>query len=121
MDLGTRFARALAAKDAGALHDVLAPGVDFRALTPNRFWEATSAAEVVDSVLLGAWFEPTDHIDSLESVTCDSVADRERVTYLLRVTNCDGPFLVEQVAYYAAEADRIGWLRVMCSGFRPAG
>jgi hypothetical protein len=28
--------------------------------------------------------------------------------------------LVERKAFYSATGDRIGWMRVMCSGFRPA-
>ena len=30
--------------------DVLAPDVDFRAMTPNRFWESRSAREVVEEI-----------------------------------------------------------------------
>src|SRR5262245_37968968 len=116
---GERFARAIAAKDVPALLDVLAPEVDFRAMTPGRFWEAASAQETVDDVILGHWFEPSDHIDALESVESDTVADRERVVYRFRVTNADGAFLVEQSAYFAVVDDRISWLRVMCAGYRP--
>lgn len=115
---GERFARALAAKDEAALYDVLDDAVDFRGLTPGRPWEATSARAVVD-VLLGSWFEPSDHIDALDHVETGVVAGgRERLTYRLRVTNDDGPHVVEQQAYYAAEAGRITWLRVLCSGFQ---
>jgi hypothetical protein len=28
--------------------------------------------------------------------------------------------VVEQQAYYATEGGRIAWMRVLCSGFRPA-
>jgi SnoaL-like domain len=116
---GERFARAIAAKDASALLDVLAPDVDFRAMTPGRFWEAGSPQEIVDDVILGRWFEPSDHIDALESVESDTVADRERVIYRFHVTNADGSFLVEQSAYFEVVDDRISWLRVMCAGYRP--
>jgi ketosteroid isomerase-like protein len=118
---GERFARAIAAKDVPALLDVLEPDVDFRAMTPGRFWEAATAKEVVDDVVLGRWFEPSDRIDALESVESDTVADRERVVYRFHVSNPDGAFLVEQCAYYdVTDDDRIGWLRVMCVGYRPA-
>jgi hypothetical protein len=117
---GERFARAIAAKDASALLDVLAPDVDFRAMTPGRFWEAGSAEEIVDDIIFGRWFEPSDHIDALESIESDTVADRERVVYRFHVTNADGSFLVEQSAYYdVTDGDRISWLRVMCVGYRP--
>jgi hypothetical protein len=116
---GERFARAIAAKDESALLDVLAPDVDFRAMTPGRFWEAASAKDLVDDVILGHWFEPSDHIDALQSVESESVADRERVIYRFQVTNADGAFLVEQSAYFEVVDDRISWLRVMCAGYRP--
>lgn len=118
-DLGESFARALAAKDAPALLELLSPEVDFRAMTPGRFWEASTAAEVVNDVLLGHWFEASDRIDGIDAIETDDVGDRSRVGYRFRVTNADGAFLVEQQAYFDVEHDRIGWLRVMCSGHRP--
>ncbi len=119
MPLGERFARAIAAKDGPALLAALSPNVDFRALTPGRFWEADSAAEVVDEVILGHWFEPSDRIDGIEQIENDAVADTERVGYRLRVTNADGTSLVEQQAYLRAGDDGITWLRIVCSGYRP--
>jgi hypothetical protein len=116
--IGERFAQALAKKDTQGLLDVLDPEVDFRGLTPGRFWEATSAKALVDDVILGAWFEADDHIDSLEDVQLGSVADRDRVSYLLRVSNPDGVHLVEQQAYFGVENGRINWLRILCSGYR---
>jgi hypothetical protein len=41
------------------------------------------------------------------------------VGYRFSVTNPDGRFLVEQEAYLAERDGRIGWMRVVCSGFRP--
>src|SRR5450755_2902722 len=71
--MGERFARALAAKDASTLRQLLAPDIDFRALTPGRFWEATTRAEVVDSVFFGNWFAPSDHIEAVERIEHDVV------------------------------------------------
>jgi hypothetical protein len=120
-DVGARFARAVAAKDAATLLDVLSPNVDFRAMTPGRFWEASTSTEVVDDIVLGLWFEPTDHIDALEWVEPgESVGPRHRVGYRVRVTNPDGAFVVEQQAYFELDNERISWLRVMCAGFVPA-
>jgi hypothetical protein len=117
--LGAEFARALAAKDSGRLLELMHPEIDFRGLTPNRFWEA-SDPEAVLEVLLGKWFEEKDEIEALERVESDTIADRGRVGYLFSVTNPDGRFLVEQQAYLAARDGRIEWMRVVCSGFRPA-
>ncbi len=120
-DIGARFARALAAKDRAAMLSLLDPEVDFRGMTPGRCWEADSAAELVDDVLLGAWFEPADEIVAVEQVETDAFEDRRRVGYRFRVTNPSGTYVVEQQAYLADAAGRITWLRVMCAGFRPIG
>jgi hypothetical protein len=117
--IGERFARAIAEKDSSALLELLAPEIDFRAMTPGRFWEADTAVEVVDDVILGQWFEPTDHIETIEAIEQGAVVDRERVAYRFRVSNAAGAFIVEQQAYFGVEHDAITWLRVMCSGYRP--
>jgi hypothetical protein len=75
----------------------------------------------VDDIILGAWFEADDHIDALEHVELGSVADRDRVAYLLRISTPDGTFVVEQQAYFGVENGRIKWLRILCSGYRPIG
>ena len=117
--LGTDFARALAAKDAVAIRELIHPEIDFRALTPNRTWEASDRDELI-SILLESWFEADDEIEALESVETDTVADRERVGYRFSVTNPDGRHLVEQQAYLEDRDGKIAWMRVVCSGFRPA-
>ena len=73
------------------------------------------------AILLGSWFEDSDEIRGLEHVESDGFADRERVGYRVSVTNPDGRFLVEQQAYLEPRDGRIGWMRVLCSGFRPFG
>jgi hypothetical protein len=118
--LGADFARALAAKDSDRLIDLMHPEIDFRGLTPSRSWEANDRDEAI-SVLFGQWFEDKDEIEALEQLESDAFADRERVGYRFSVTNPDGRFLVEQQAYLAPREGRIGWMRVVCSGFRPAG
>ncbi len=116
--LGARFATALARKDAEALRALLHPEVDFRGMTPNRFWEGGGPDAVLEH-LLGGWFEPKDEIESLDALETGAVADRERVGYRVTVNNPDGRFVVEQQAYVGSSGDRIDWLRVMCSGMRP--
>lgn len=117
---GELFARALAAKDRDMLCGLLAEPIDFRGTTPLGMWEATTPAEVVDFIVLGHWFEPADHIQELCSVTSGRMADREHFAYRLRVSNAQGEFLVEQQAYYRVTGGRIDWMRVLCSGYRPA-
>jgi hypothetical protein len=116
---GERFARAVAAKDAAALRAVLADPIDFAALTPGRHWQASAPGEVVDEIVLGKWFKPSDDIRGLESLSASQLPGREHVSYLLRVRNADGDHLVEQQAYYNTDGARITWMRVLCSGYRP--
>jgi hypothetical protein len=96
------------------------PEIDFRGLTPSRSWEA-SDPETLISILFDSWFEDKDEIRSLDQLETDVIADRERVGYRFSVDNPDGRFLVEQQAYLSARDGRIGWMRVVCSGFRPVG
>ena len=117
--LGAGFAEALAAKDLDRLRDLLHPEIDFRGLTPSRFWEAGDR-EAAIAIMLGDWFEESDEIESVERVESDVVADRERVGYRFGVRNPEGRFLVEQQAYLSQRDGRIGWMRVVCSGYRPA-
>lgn len=117
--LGETFARAVAVavKDHEVLREFLHPEVDFRAMTPNRFWEATEPGGVLDA--LAVWFGDDDEIGAMEALHTDGFADRERVGYRFRVRNADGEHLVEQQAYLSPKDGRIGWLRIMCSGYRP--
>ena len=117
-DLGADFARALAAKDFERVRDLLHPEVDFRGMTPSRSWEARDPDTVIADILR-LWFEDSDQIDAIDGIETDSFADRERVGYRYTVTNPDGRFVVEQQAYIEPRDGRIGWMRVMCSGFRP--
>jgi hypothetical protein len=116
--LGSDFARALAAKDFARVRELLHPEVNFRGMTPNGSWEASDPETVVTDILR-LWFEDSDHIDGVEQIETDSFADRDRVGYRYTVTNPDGRFVVEQQAYLEERDGRIGWMRVMCSGFRP--
>jgi hypothetical protein len=116
--LGADFAHAVAAKDADRIRSLVHPEVDFRGMTPSRNWEAGDADALLE-ILLGCWFEDSDEIQSVEAVESDSFADRERVGYRFAVRNPDGLHLVEQQAYIGERDGRIGWMRVVCSGFRP--
>ncbi len=117
---GSRFASALAAKDRDAMRELLAPQVEFRALTPRKAWEADDPEAVVE-IVFGTWFEDSDRIEALESVETGVVADREQLRYRVAVTNPEGSFVVEQQGYLTTGEDgRIEWMRLVCSGYRPA-
>ena len=115
--IATAFGRAVAAKDLAGVRDLLHPEVDFRGMTPGRIWDADGPDDVLAA--LGVWFDEDDVIESVESLETAAFADRERVGYRFRVRNEDGLHLVEQQAYLSEREGRIGWLRIMCSGFRP--
>lgn len=116
--LGASFAAALAAKDFDRVRELLHPEVDFRGLTPRRDWEAGDPEALVGDVL-SVWFDGSDEIEELEHVETDSFADRERVGYRFRVRNPEGLFEVEQQVFISERDGRIGWMRSVCSGFRP--
>ena len=118
-DLGRRFVGALAAKDADGLTAVLAPDVDFKGLTPRQFWGADTIADVLE-IFYGSWFEDQDSIDEVTEIRVgDPVADTHEIGYRFAVSNQDGPHVVGQQAYYRTAGDRIVYLRVVCSGWRP--
>jgi hypothetical protein len=116
--VGERFARALAVKDFDTIASLLHPEVDFRGMTPGRFWEAHSPAEIIDGVLR-LWFEDSDHIDRLLDVVAGRVVQRDWVRYRVAVTNPDGRFEVEQQIYYQSAHGVITYMRAMCSGYQP--
>src|SRR5258708_13966707 len=66
---GERFARALATKDSATLRSLFSDTIDFQALTPGRHWQAATASDLVDQIVLCKWFEPAADIHRLESVT----------------------------------------------------
>lgn len=117
--LGADFAQAFGDKDSARVLELLHPEIDFRGLTPSRFWEASSPDDVVE-ILFGSWLEEKDQVEGIVGIEGDTVADRERVGYRFTVTNPDGRFLVEQQAYLSTRDGQIDWMRVVCSGFRPA-
>jgi len=115
---GEAFAKALAAKDDAAVRAVTSENLDFRAMTPGRFWEASTRDELVE-ILFGSWLEPTDEVMSLVSTSTGEVSTRQHVAYRLHLRNADGEALMEQQMYYNVTDGRISWARVMCSGFVP--
>ncbi len=111
-------ARALSEKESASLASLLDPQIDFRGLTPSSEWRAESPDAVLD-ILLGSWFEPTDHIREVLDVQTRSVADRNHLLYRLRVENDSGMNLVEQQGYFDAHEGRITRMSLICAGYRP--
>lgn len=110
---------AVVSRDFDRARGLLATDIDFRAMTPKRIWEADGPAEVED--VLRAWLaDPDEEIDSVEATAPVTVEDTQRVGWRVRGRGADGAFVFEQQAYLRESGGRIGWLRIMCSGTRPA-
>ena len=117
--LGARLAVAIARRDEEALRALFATPVEFRAVTPRRFWDAATPSEVAD-IMMGTWFDRSKKIVDLCLVEDDAVGDASKVSYRMAVLTDTGPTVIEQVGYYAEHDGRITHLRLVCSGFRPA-
>ena len=115
--LGPAFAHALARGDVAQGAELRGPDVECRAVTPRRFWEADSAEETLR--ILATWFNPSRVVHEVLALSTDLVADRQSVTYRFAGEEERRGFAIEQHAYYTARDDRIGWMRLVCSGFRP--
>ncbi len=114
------FVDAILARDFPRARGLLHPDVDFRAMTPNRVWEASGPAGVEE--VLRAWFEhPEREVERVDAIEPSSIEDTVRVGWRVYGSGADGPFVYEQQAYVREDDERIVWLRVMCSGPRPAG
>jgi hypothetical protein len=119
--VGERFAQALADKNAAGLKVLLSPDVDFRAMTPTKFWESNDVDVIVDETILGTWFTPPRRITEVIAIETGSIGSLERVAYRFLIDRPDGRFTIEQQAYCATDGATISWLRLMCSGFLPLG
>lgn len=116
--LAGELVEAVVARDFERARGLLDPGIDFRAMTPSRIWEADGPAEVEG--VLRAWLaDPDEEIDDVEATAPETIEDTQRVGWRVRGRGADGPFVFEQQAYLRETGGRIGWLRVMCSGTRP--
>jgi len=116
--LGAKFARAVTAKDHARVRELIHPEVDFWAMTPGDIWDASGPDDIVG--VLNDWFGDEDLIEAIELLECDEFADRQRVGYRLRVKRPDGQYLIEHQAYFSERDGQIGWLRILCSGYRPS-
>jgi hypothetical protein len=119
--VGERFARALAEKDGPQLKALLRADVDFRAMTPGKFWEATNVDVIVDETLLGTWFDSERQIAEILAIETDNLGSLDRVGYRFKVRRPDGEFVIEQQAYLKSDGEKISWMRIMCTGFLPFG
>src|SRR6478752_6190459 len=116
--LGARFAAAIEVRDRTALRNLFATPVQFRAVTPRRFWDAETPSDVAD-IVLGTWFDESKQITQVSLVEDDTVGDISKISYRMSVATESGPTMIEQVAYYTVRDEQITYVRLVCSGFRP--
>lgn len=116
--VGPQLAHAIADHDADRLRSLFATPVVFRAVTPQRFWDAETPMGVVD-VILGTWFDPSKQVTELTVLESDAVGDVGKISYRMAVTMDSGDTMIDQTAYYSTAKGQIAHLRLACSGFRP--
>jgi hypothetical protein len=109
---------AIVARDISRAVALLHPEIDFRAMTPNRVWEADGPVGV--ETVLREWFEdPDEQLHAVEATEPVSIETTVRVGWLARISDADGPHVFEQQAYVRERDGQIGWMRVICSGWVP--
>jgi hypothetical protein len=113
--LGGAFAEGLARRDFDAAGSLLHREIDFAALTPRRAWAPQTHAEVIE--VLRTWFA-TIEVDAAVELESGAVADVLRVAYRFTGSRPEGPFVLEQQAYFRTRDGQIAWMRILCSGFR---
>lgn len=115
----TELADAIVNLDFERARGLLDPEIDFRGMTPNRVWEADGPDEV--EMAMRKWLQnPEREVESVEVTSSEVVEDTARVGWRVRGQRTEGPFSFEQQAYVRENEGRIVWLRVMCTGPRPA-
>lgn len=115
--VGARFITALAERDFSTAQAMLAPGVEFKALTPSQgFIDLTGPDAVMTR--LREWYATATALEHLEA---DKVLERHHVGYRIRWESADdGPFVFEQQAYYDLDdGSRIRRLHLVCAGDQP--
>jgi ketosteroid isomerase-like protein len=109
---------AIVARDLPRAAALLHPDVDFRAMTPNRIWEAEDRDGV--QAILRQWLEdPDEEVHGAEATDPVPIRDTLRVGWLVRVSDATGPHVFEQQAYVRERDGQIVWMRVMCTGWIP--
>ena len=116
--LASTWVDAIVARDLARAVALLHREVDFRAMTPNRVWDAEDPAGV--EAILREWFEdPDEDVQEIEGTESVAIEDTVRVGWLVRISDVDGPHIFEQQAYVRERDAQISWMRVMCSGWIP--
>ena len=113
--VATAFTDAIVARDIAAATALLHPEVDFRAMTPNRIWEGGPAGA---EDALRRWLEdPDEEVHGVEATAPVTIEGTQRVGWTVRVSDAEGLHVFEQQAYMRERDGKVGWMRLMCSGY----
>ena len=119
-DAVTAFVDAVVARDFARARRLLHPEVDFRGMTPSRIWEAEGPADVENALRM--WLDnPARDVERVDALETGEIQDTVRTGWVVQGTGADGPFVFEQQVDARERDGRVEWLRVMCTGPRPAG
>jgi len=116
--LANALTDAIVARDVSRAVALLHPEINFRAMTPNKIWEASSPAEV--EAVFRTWLEdPDEELESIEATQPVALLSTVRTGWLVHISDSRGPHLFEQQAYVRERDGQIAWMRVICSGWIP--
>ena len=114
--VSTALVDAIVARDVTRAVALLHPEIDFRAMTPNRIWDAGDPAGV--EAVLREWLEdPDEEVEGVEATEPTSIEGIARVGWLVHISDADGPHVFEQQAYVRERDGQVDWMRVMCTGW----
>ena len=106
----------LGRRDYDGMASCMADDVLFRAMTPGSFRDASGPADTVG--VLREWFGDID-VFEMQASAVDSIGDRMRIAYTLRIHDEEGWAVVEQQSYCDVDERAIHSIDLLCSGFRP--
>jgi tRNA 2-thiouridine synthesizing protein A len=110
-----RFLEAIAGRDFPGMASCLGGDLRFRALVPRGLRQASGVEEPVRC--FQGWFGAAERVELLHG-SVSAVADRQHLTWRLRVYDAGAVRVVEQQAYATVRDGRIAELDLLCSGFR---
>lgn len=117
MPAGAQFITALAERDFAAAGDLIAPDIEFKALTPSQGFVDLKGSEAV-MTLMREWYGTAE---ALERIETDKILKRHHVGYRIRWADpANGDMVFEQHAFYDLDGTgRINRLHLVCTGDQP--
>ena len=84
--LANALTDAIVARDVSRAVALLHPEIDFRAMTPNKFWEASGPAEV--DAIFRDWLEdPDEELQSIEATQPVALLNTVRTGWVVHISD----------------------------------